>query len=413
MEDLRKRFTNTEIELSILRKEKTAWTTFSDSQGVTPEQLSRDLLTERSARKAETDARRAAESEVAGLRARLKRAEDNADLLEGTAQDEKERKAKLERKCERIERQRMLALREVGFLKEQLRAFESEETVFLGGGAAGAVDAKMRGKIDALEKLVEEYKAELARVNWEGGSAVTLVSENGKRKREVSTGDDEESRRKLRILQNGPLPPQKKKELFALEAETDGSDLTQSRQSEQFLQKEVTSLKSQLESLEKAVKLSSTRILELKDNPTSRYQAVQKAHLDQLTAENTALLQRLQGKGSSVPKETIDRMRGDLQRMEDLVAQKEKRMMRLKEVSPSPQQPPNPSRFCCLFFQTVTDFFGRYGQRNPKNSVKPYSPCWATASTFCKTAAYAVRACSPLPPTKLSFSMGRKERCNL
>jgi mitotic spindle assembly checkpoint protein MAD1 len=113
-------------------------------------------------------------------------------------------------------------------------------------------------------------------------------------------------------------------------------DLTQSRQSETLLSKEVSSLKSQLESLDKAVKLSSTRILELKDNPTSRYQAVQKAHLDQLSAENTALLARLQGKGSSVPKETIERMRGDLQRMEDLVAQKEKRMMRLKEVRPPP-----------------------------------------------------------------------------
>lgn len=92
-------------------------------------------------------------------------------------------------------------------------------------------------------------------------------------------------------------------------------------------------MKSQLESLEKVVKLSRTRVIELKDNPTARYQAVQKKHLDQLTAENAALLQRLQGKGVGVPKETIERMKGELERMEALVAQKEKRMMRLKEVS--------------------------------------------------------------------------------
>ena len=110
------------------------------------------------------------------------------------------------------------------------------------------------------------------------------------------------------------------------------TDLTKSRQSETILQKEVTSLKSQLESLEKVVKLSRTRVIELKDNPTARYQAVQKKHLDQLTAENAALLQRLQGKGIGVPKETIERMKGELERMEALVAQKEKRMMRLKEV---------------------------------------------------------------------------------
>jgi len=100
----------------------------------------------------------------------------------------------------------------------------------------------------------------------------------------------------------------------------------------------VTSLKSQLESLEKVVNLSRTRVIELKDNPTARYQAVQKKHLDQLTAENAALLLRLQGKGVGVPQETIDRMKGELERMEALVAQKEKRMMRLKEVIMSPKK---------------------------------------------------------------------------
>lgn len=112
------------------------------------------------------------------------------------------------------------------------------------------------------------------------------------------------------------------------------TDLTKSRQSEELLQKDITALKSQLESLEKVVKLSRTRVLELKDNPVSRHQAVQKKYLDQLSNENTALLQRLQGKGIGVPKETVERIKGELGRMEDLVAQKEKRMMRLKEVIP-------------------------------------------------------------------------------
>lgn len=111
------------------------------------------------------------------------------------------------------------------------------------------------------------------------------------------------------------------------------TDLTKTRQSEALLQKDITALKSQLESLEKVVKLSRTRVLEIKDNPAARHQAVQKKHLDQLTKENAALLQRLQGKGIGVPQETIDRMKGELERMESLVAQKEKRMMRLKEAS--------------------------------------------------------------------------------
>jgi mitotic spindle assembly checkpoint protein MAD1 len=145
--------------------------------------------------------------------------------------------------------------------------------------------------------------------------------------------------------------------------------LTKSRQSEALLQKDVTSLKSQLESLEKVVKISRTRVLELKDNPTSRHQAVQKKYLDQLSNENTALLQRMQGKGIGVPKETIERMKGELERMESLVAQKEKRMMRLKEVN---------------FPSNYTD--NRYGQPNLKNLGKRYIHFWDIDLIFCKTA---------------------------
>ena len=96
-------------------------------------------------------------------------------------------------------------------------------------------------------------------------------------------------------------------------------------------------------------------MLELKDNPTSRHQAIQKKHLDQLTSENAALLQRIQGKGIGVPKETIERMKGELERMEALVAQKEKRMMRLKEVA-----------------QPAFEVDSRYGQQNLKNFEKQY-----------------------------------------
>jgi hypothetical protein len=79
----------------------------------------------------------------------------------------------------------------------------------------------------------------------------------------------------------------------------------------------------------------------LKDNPAARHENVQKKYLDQLASENAALLQRVQGKGIGVPKETIERMKGELERMEALVAQKEKRMMRLKEVYPPiPSLPP-------------------------------------------------------------------------
>jgi mitotic spindle assembly checkpoint protein MAD1 len=320
MEDLRKRATEMEIEIAMLRKEKLAWNTFLESNegNRRPEEISRELHQERAANKSALERIQALESELSQTHSKIRTAEESVENLRTEVQAKQEQLVKTERRYERLERQKNLAQREVQFLKEQLKTYDSEETVFFNGAG---VDAQKAAKIESLEKMVEQYKSELDRVNKEG-PLPGIVTENGKRKRPEITEDDEESRRKIRVLQNGNT-----------RSSTTNLDLTKSRQSEALLQKDITSLKSQLESLEKVVKISRTRVLELKDNPAARHEAVQKKHLDQLTSENTALLQRIQGKGIGVPKETIERMKGELERMEALVAQKEKRMMRLKEVS--------------------------------------------------------------------------------
>ena len=321
MEDLRKRATDMEIEVTLLKKEKEAWNTFLESNegNQRPEEISKELSRERLAHKADQERLQSQETELEELRKRIRTLEGNVENLSSEAHAKQEQLTKLERRYERLDRQKTLAQREVNFLKEQLKTYDSEETVFMSGAG---VDAQKAARIEGLEKLVDGLKSELERVTKEGPLAEP-ATENNKRKRPEIPDQDEESRRKVRVLQNG---------IFY--GSRTNQDLTKSRQSEALLQKEVTSLKSQLESLEKVVKLSRTRVLELKDNPAARYQAVQKKHLDQLTTENAALLQRLQGKGIGVPKETLERMKGELERMETLVAQKEKRMMRLKEVSP-------------------------------------------------------------------------------
>jgi len=319
MEDLRKRATEMEIEIALLRKEKMAWNTFLESNegNQRPEDISRELSRERMAHKAVQERLQAQETELKELRLKSHKAEESIDTLRTELQGKQDQLTKTERRYERLERQRNLAQKEVEFLKEQLKTYDSEETVFFNGAG---IDAQKAARIQSLEALVEQYKSEIDRLNKEGPLPLA-IAENGKRKR-TESNEDEESRRKIRVLQNGTLTF-----VFVLMI-----DLTKSRQSEALLQKDVSSLKSQLESLEKVVKLSRTRVLELKDNPTSRHEAVQKKYLDQLASENAALLQRIQGKGIGVPKETIERMKGEIERMEALVAQKEKRMMRLKEV---------------------------------------------------------------------------------
>ena len=199
MENLRKRSTEMEIEIAMLRKEKLAWETFLESseENNRPEDISRELNRERMAHKQFEERIKLQDSEIHELRSRIRTVEPIADDLEAKLREKHEQMEKLERRYERVDRQRNLAQREVQFLKEQLKTYDSEETVFFNGAG---VDVQKQARIQSLEKLVEDYKSELEQVNKEG--LILATNDTGKRKRQESE-QDEELRRKIRILQNG------------------------------------------------------------------------------------------------------------------------------------------------------------------------------------------------------------------
>jgi mitotic spindle assembly checkpoint protein MAD1 len=201
MENLRKRATELEIEIELLRKEKEAWNTFLESNEVNqrPEEISRELHSERVAHKAAQDRVQALEGELAKLGTRVRTAEQSADTVKAEVSEKQEQLVRLERRYERLERQKNLAQREVEFLKEQLKTYDTEETVFLSNSGA---DAHKLVRIENLEKLVAQYKSELDRISKEG-VLPNITNDNGKRKRGEPTPEDEESKRKIRILQNG------------------------------------------------------------------------------------------------------------------------------------------------------------------------------------------------------------------
>jgi mitotic spindle assembly checkpoint protein MAD1 len=201
MEDLRKRATDMEIEITLLKKEKEAWNTFLESNegNQRPEEISKELSRERIAHKADEERLQMQETELDELRKRIKTLEGSIDNLNSEVQGKQDKLTKLERRYERLDRQRSLAQREVGFLKEQLKTYDSEETVFMSGAA---VDAQKAARIEGLEKMVEELKSELDRVSKEGPLPGPSI-DNNKRKRSEVREEDEETRRKVRILQNG------------------------------------------------------------------------------------------------------------------------------------------------------------------------------------------------------------------
>lgn len=98
------------------------------------------------------------------------------------------------------------------------------------------------------------------------------------------------------------------------------------------MHQELKAAKSHLKSLQSK---SRTRVLELRENPTAQAENIKLSTLATLKAENRDLLAQLHGGSSDVkfvPASALDSMKLDIQDMERSVADKEKRMRRLKEI---------------------------------------------------------------------------------
>ena len=109
------------------------------------------------------------------------------------------------------------------------------------------------------------------------------------------------------------------------------TDIMQLQRKETVLNAEIEALHFRITSMEG----TSARILQLKDNPTAREQAVKVSQLKALQQENADLLAQLEGRGEEirmVPLATLENIRAEVKAMGKAVAEKEKRMMRLKEI---------------------------------------------------------------------------------
>lgn len=103
-----------------------------------------------------------------------------------------------------------------------------------------------------------------------------------------------------------------------------------------MLEKHVESLESQVHELERAlgrgeVDLSKTRVLMLKDNPSSQADQVRWEELQSLRAENQALRDSSVSAGG-IPTESVHVFETKINELQQELSSKEKRMVRLKEV---------------------------------------------------------------------------------
>ncbi|CAG8908177.1 unnamed protein product [Penicillium egyptiacum] len=219
----------------------------------------------------------------------------------------------------RLERQRALAVKEVEYLRAQLKTFDAEEATM--NEDQSQFDGQKSEQITQLQQLVDEYRCELQKAHQELSKQEAPKEEEAKErgvKRPLSPADSEAESERIAVLSRKNRKLQE--------------HLTKSDQATILARRELDAAKSQIKSLKAK---SRTRVLELRDNPTAQTEQIKMTTLATLQAANRDLMAQLRGANTDVkvvPVSTVESIKLEMQDMERTVADKEKRMRRLKEI---------------------------------------------------------------------------------
>ncbi|KAG0211307.1 coiled-coil domain-containing protein mad1 [Mortierella sp. GBA30] len=345
LDELRVKCGKLEVQNGVLLKEKQQWNVFLERSDMTDFNSPYDLAKTVASLRGD----KATLTELKGeLEAIVKARDAYIDQLEKQLRDLKKNLISQEEYCReqesitrRHERAKDLALRQVESFKQQLKSYDDEETKLMGA----SYDNQKITRIEQLEKLVQEYHEKLE---------IALASANTQA---PSSTDSTGSIDLIRAIdsENVAVYTQLNNEkdiLFEakqrLEQELD------------LLRKENASLDAKVLEHELAIGAgafnpATSRVLELKDSPASRHQAVRQHMLDSLREENTALLKtlaQLQHQQQSfptfrtdengdqevtvkneglIPAASYNRLKEDHTRLQDEMAEKTKLSKRLKQ----------------------------------------------------------------------------------
>lgn len=329
MDDLRRELAEAHLQKQILEDEKKGWTSYLETEAAgeedlryeTPEQMARAFLQERLERltlldkvgtiqpelSVKEENIRALEDEKAQLKEELEKARTST-TSNNSATSAGDVKAKA-----RLERQKNLVMKEVEYLRAQMKTFEAEEAEF----TPDHINEEHAKRIHELEDMVEQYRTEVQSLQADLSKLETqpqTLTTPRKRAREEDSASDErlgELRRKARTLQD---------------------DLEKLQSRNQLLEAELKASVSQIASLKDA---SRTRVLEFRNNPTAEQEAIKLSTLRTLRDENAALIAQLEGKPNGtkvVPISTLENIRLQLSDSEAQIKKLEKKELRLKQI---------------------------------------------------------------------------------
>ncbi|GAB7344443.1 hypothetical protein MBLNU457_2287t1 [Dothideomycetes sp. NU457] len=329
MDDLRKELAEAQLQKQILEDERMSWSSYLENQAgdeglayKTPEDMAKAFIAERMERislvekigalqpelHVKEQSIQSLQQEKAKLAAELKKikAEGGGTAAAG-GPDSKARA--------RLERQKNLAIKEVEYLKAQLRSLEEETIEF----STEKANETTTNRIQELETMVDDYRNEVQTLQTDLSKAETNPTITAqpaaplKRAHEDDDTDERlgELRRKLHTMT---------------------SDLSTLQTRNATLESTLAANISQLESLRSS---SRTRILELRNNPTSSHESIKASTLHTLQTENAALLSQLQTSQPStkvVPISSLENARQQITSLETQLTQRDKKTSRLKQI---------------------------------------------------------------------------------
>ncbi|KAH7031618.1 spindle assembly checkpoint component Mad1 [Microdochium trichocladiopsis] len=242
----------------------------------------------------------------------------------------------------RVERQKNLANKEIEYLRAQIKSFEDEDITFNEGDA----EKKQDQRLADLQALVEQYKREVETMHkdlsqLETAPPASSAPSNGPlslgSKRPHDDGAENNSSQLSEQL--GELNRKRRKL---------ADELAKLQKEHQVLLKEHEVTRSRLKAAESA---SKTRILSLRSNPTSDFEAIKMSTLAALKQENKDLLAQLstvsrrsQASSSSsnnvavIPASQLAAARREVEEAQRETASAKKTALRLKEVWGSKSQ---------------------------------------------------------------------------
>ncbi|UKZ82720.1 hypothetical protein TrVFT333_010515 [Trichoderma virens FT-333] len=318
------------IQRQRLEDERLSWSAYLENVSETgqaefdsPEEIARALVQERLTSASYVEQLGAVRAEVAALQGQIQALEEEKAQLRSQAENAttSAEAANTDKVRMRLDRQRALALKEVEYLRAQLKAFDTEEHAMQPEG----FDETRVARIQELEDMVDNYKMEVQRLHGELSSmdvSSQLLPAGSKRSRAEDDAAQEQMgqlTRKNRKLQE---------------------ELTSMQTQVAMLEKDLSTSREQLAAAKEQTK---TRVLSLRSNPTSDYEAIKRATLEALQKENKELLATLRSKQTDpaiplVPTSVLSAMEREIAAAKAETASAQKSARRLKEVWGSKSQ---------------------------------------------------------------------------